>query len=212
MYDIYLEEYAIKQLMKLINHREPKIQSAAISVISNVVNVNNDQKNFVIDFGIHKLIPKLLMHEDNSAVKGTLLLLAKLFLISTEQTTRFFDTDIIPLIILHLNRVTDKEVEKPAAHAIVSATMLTTTEQILYMIDMNFMNPLCKFLLKSEKDVDRIIDPILRGFDQVFNTATDRLDELRQIFKKCFEVINRLTKHKNQKIRKLAFGIKLWNY
>uniref|UniRef100_A0A914YXQ1 Uncharacterized protein n=1 Tax=Panagrolaimus superbus TaxID=310955 RepID=A0A914YXQ1_9BILA len=139
-HNIFFDKDTIKLLINLINHREPEIQSAAIGVITNVVNKKNEQSKMVMDYGILKVLPKLLMHENDETVKNALTLLTNLFDVSYSKTTLIFDKEIIPLIILHLSRVTNDEVQEEAANAITSATKFSNPEQISYMIDMNIIN------------------------------------------------------------------------
>uniref|UniRef100_A0AC34FUT2 Uncharacterized protein n=1 Tax=Panagrolaimus sp. ES5 TaxID=591445 RepID=A0AC34FUT2_9BILA len=205
-HDLYLDGRTIKILINLINHRNPNIQAAAIGVINNVVNEKNEQSKMVMDYGILKMLPKLLMHENDETVKDALSLLSKLFDVSVAQTTMIFDKEIIPLIILHLARVTNDEVQEEAAYTIQAATKFVNSKQISYMTDMNFINSMCKFLIKIEKKSNEAVEVALIGFHRFFSKSDDRLAECKQKFKKCgaIAVINRLKKNENQTIREIS--------
>uniref|UniRef100_A0A914YPG4 Uncharacterized protein n=1 Tax=Panagrolaimus superbus TaxID=310955 RepID=A0A914YPG4_9BILA len=212
-YNINFKKETVEDLFKLVFDGNYSIRSGAIGVISNIINGSNAQTKMALDNGILKLLPELLMQENDplkedppTIINDSLLILEKLFAASDTQAKAIFDTGIMPLIIYHLARGSQEE-RHEAAWVVSAATSVGNKTHISKMVDSNVVIPLCKVLIEANSTSANLVEVILKGLNEILKKSeADRIEEIYQSLEKCggIEIVAFVGEHGNDMTTEFA--------
>uniref|UniRef100_A0A914QHP8 Uncharacterized protein n=1 Tax=Panagrolaimus davidi TaxID=227884 RepID=A0A914QHP8_9BILA len=200
---IFDDEKVIRDLTQMLKHRQEKIQTTALLIISRTINGKNVQ--LLIKNDIFTQMPKFINKSDAKLVNLALQIIRKILLESKTQTSNFLDSNLFPMIIQKFS--SPLNIQKEAAYLLSFFAINGNENHISIMIDKGIIEAYCNFLKKTESL--EISESITIGYYSILLIAENRRCEIFDKLESCDGLvkIEKLGKHKNQNIKKLSTEI-----
>ncbi|CAF2631363.1 unnamed protein product [Rotaria sp. Silwood2] len=215
MIQLVVESGMISDIIRLLNHNEIKIVTAALRAVGNVVTGTDEQTQYVLNHGVLNYFSKLLKHQKNKLNKEAVWFLSNITAGNQQQVQAVINTQLIPDVIHHLQH-SDIQIQKEAAWCISNLTMSGSVEQIQYVVDQHVIPPLCNLLQQhdaqllqvcldalhnilkqiSEENLEHVTKEIEEcgGLDKIENLQTYSNND---IYQQSYEIIEKYFSHEN---------------
>ncbi|XP_003375147.1 putative alpha/beta hydrolase fold protein [Trichinella spiralis] len=195
----------VPKLVQLLNHREVKVQAAALRAVGNIVTGSDEQTQVVLNCEALSYMPELLAHQKEKINKEAVWFLSNITAGNREQVQAVINAGLIPTIIKLLEK-SDFATQKEAAWAISNVTISGQREEVAFMVSQGVIPAMCSQL--NSRDV-QVVQVILDGLNNILKMAGDEVEVITQQIEDCggLDHIETLQTHENEEIYKLAYEI-----
>ncbi|KAL8551051.1 hypothetical protein ACS0TY_000217 [Phlomoides rotata] len=148
-------------LQHLVHSNDEDVLTYACWALSFLSDGTNDKIQVVIDACVCKRLVELLLHPSPSVLIPALRTIGNIVTGDDLQTQAVIEADLISPLISQLQTV-EFDIKKKAAWAISNATSGGSNEQIMHLVTLNCIKPLCDLLICPDA---RIVTVCLEGLD-----------------------------------------------
>ncbi|KAL5457708.1 hypothetical protein EMCRGX_G034995 [Ephydatia muelleri] len=197
----------VPRLVKLLGCEEITCITPALRAVGNIVTGNDQQTQLVLDCGALPYFTALLCHSKPNIQKEAAWTLSNITAGQSVQIQSVIDTGLIPPIVEIMTKG-DYKAQKEAVWAITNLTAGGTIEQIVYVVQVGCLKPMCDLLVVKET---RIVTVILDALANILNAASklQKLEELCLLIEECegLDKIEALQQHENEEIYHMALTL-----
>ncbi|XP_044757189.1 importin subunit alpha-1 [Coccinella septempunctata] len=202
-----LDTGMIDTLVELLGCEENTVLTPSLRTVGNIVTGNDAQTDIVLNAGLLKYMPRLLQHPKLNIVKEAAWTVSNITAGNPEQLEQVLKSGIMPYLIRIL-QIGDFKSQKEAAWAVTNFTSGGTTEQLVTLVGMGVIRPMCNLL--NAKDAKTVL-VILDGLANILTAASKvgQVNEIAIMIEECggLDSVESLQTHENEKVLEKAYGI-----
>ena len=178
---------------------------ATLTILINISGGTDEQTQTILDEGVLKYIPGLLLSSNHELVSNALWLLSNIVGGNQEQIQAVIDAGLIPSIIKALTKEY-VENRREAARAVSNISQNGSTEQIMFLVDNGLILSLCHVLTLTDKEV---LMEALKTMKNIIKLSGDRQKSVVRDISRCggLDSVQMLESHGNSEIQGLASEI-----
>lgn len=202
-----LDTGLMDRLVELLTIDEITILTPAVRTIGNIVTGTDVQTDVALNAGVCLHLGRLLTHYRLNIVKEAAWTLSNITAGNPDQIQKVLDHDLMgPL--LEVLQTGDFKSQKEAAWAVTNFTSGGTIQQIIKLVEMGALKPMCNLLnAKDQKTVSVILD----GLTAILNAAS-KLNEAEKVavmIEECggLDSIEALQSHDNESVYEKALKL-----
>eukprot|EP01039_Chlorochromonas_danica_P000426 gene427-460_t len=188
------------RLIELLGSTSTAVQTPALRTVGNIVTGDDSQTQFVINLNALPALLWMLDSPKKNIRKEACWTISNITAGTAEQIQAVISNAIFPKLI-DLLKGAEFDIQKEAAWAVSNATSGGTHEQILHLVDIGAIEPLCSLLEVSDT---KVVTVALEGLENMLKVgqATNKLDRIVEIINECNGVtaIENLQNHNNKQI------------
>jgi len=158
-----VEAGVCRQLIKLLMHHSPSVQTPALRAVGNVVTGDDLQTQIIVNFSALPCLLALMSSAKRSIRKEACWAISNITAGSKEQIQAVIDANIITPLVDSI-RNGEPDVRKEAAWAISNATSGALPEQITTLVEHGCIPPMCQLLTLPEP---KVVSVALEGLSNI---------------------------------------------
>ena len=170
------EESIVSQLVELLDHESPKVQTFAGRTIGNIVTGTEAHTQVVLDCPMALPLLKKLLHGPKLAMrKEGCWAISNIAAGSQEQIQMMIDAGVIPLvvaIILSNNGEFEEALKKEALYVLGNVFSYGSVDQIVYLVEQNVIPG---FLSHLDNDDSEAVFSCLKGIWRMLKVGRDSI-------------------------------------
>ncbi|GAU12521.1 hypothetical protein TSUD_182340 [Trifolium subterraneum] len=140
----------------------------ALRTVGNIVRGDDLQTQVVINHRPFRRLYKLLTHDQRNHIKKDVCwTVSNITARNREQIQAVIDAQLIACMV-KIYRHAESDIKNEIAWALSNATFNATDEQIKYMVNLDYIKPLCDFLVCSDS---RIVTACLKGLENILKVG-----------------------------------------
>ena len=152
-----IDSGVVQQLVVLLGHASPSVQTPALRTIGNIVTGDDLQTQIVLDSGALKSLLRLLNSHKQSIRKEACWTISNITAGNKDQIQHVIEQGLIPPLVELLAHASF-DVKKEAAWAISNATSGGQPGQIMYLVSQQCIQPLCNLLTVKDSRIVKVRD------------------------------------------------------
>jgi hypothetical protein len=158
-----IEAGVCRRIVELLMHPSPSVQTPALRTVGNIVTGNDLQTQVIINLQALPCLRALLESPKKGIRKEACWTLSNITAGSQEQIQSIIDADIFATLINFLSTA-EFDIRKEAAWAVSNATSGGSAEQIMHLVSLGCIKPLCDLL--EVKDA-KVVIVALEGLENI---------------------------------------------
>uniref|UniRef100_K3X3Z2 Importin subunit alpha n=1 Tax=Globisporangium ultimum (strain ATCC 200006 / CBS 805.95 / DAOM BR144) TaxID=431595 RepID=K3X3Z2_GLOUD len=197
-----IEAGVCRRVVELLMHPSPSVQTPALRTVGNIVTGNDLQTQVIINLQALPCLRALLESPKKGIRKEACWTLSNITAGSQEQIQSIIEADIFATLINFLSTA-EFDIRKEAAWAVSNATSGGSPEQIMHLVQLGCIKPLCDLL--EVKDA-KVVIVALEGLENILRVGeqqkTGELNEIATLIDEVDGVnkIQALQYHANEDI------------
>ncbi|KAL8484886.1 hypothetical protein ACS0TY_027253 [Phlomoides rotata] len=157
-----------KRLVELLLHPSPSVLIPALRTIGNIVTGDDLQTQSIISHGALPCLLSLLTHHHKKSIKKEACwTISNITAGNRDQIQAVIEADLISPLV-SLLQTAEFDIKKEAAWAISNATSGGSNEQIMHLVSLNCIKPLCDLLICPDA---RIVTVCLEGLENILRVG-----------------------------------------
>ncbi|CEG35425.1 importin alpha-2 subunit [Plasmopara halstedii] len=197
-----IEAGVCRRIVELLMHHSASVQTPALRTIGNIVTGNDLQTQVIINLNALPCLRALLESPKKGIRKEACWTISNITAGNQEQIQFIIDADIFPSLITFLSTA-EFDIRKEAAWAVSNATSGGSAEQIMHLVSLGCIKPLCDLL--EAKDA-KVVVVALEGLENILRVGdlkkTNDINEVATLIDEADGVakIQALQYHANEDI------------
>lgn len=197
----------VPRLVQLLSAGDMNWVSPSLRALGNIVTGNDEQTQLVLDCGALQHFEPLLRHVRANIQKESAWTISNITAGQQNQIQCVIDANLVsPLVDILMKG--EFKAQKEAVWAITNLTAGGTVQQILYVLEMGVLKPLCDLLVINDT---KTVLVILDAIGNILNAANQigQLEQVCVMIEECegLDKIEALQQHRNTDVYQLALGI-----
>ncbi|CAI5700875.1 hypothetical protein KXD40_005792 [Peronospora effusa] len=162
-----VEAGVCRRIVELLMHHSPSVQTPALRTVGNIVTGDDLQTQVIINLNALPCLRALLESPKKGIRKEACWTLSNITAGNREQIQFIMDSDIFPSLIGFLSTA-EFDIRKEAAWAVSNATSGGSAEQIMHLVSLGCIKPLCDLL--EVKDA-KVVIVALEGLENILRAG-----------------------------------------
>jgi HEAT repeat protein len=162
-----IEAGVCRRIVELLMHPSPSVQTPALRTVGNIVTGNDLQTQVIINLQALPCLRALLESPKKGIRKEACWTLSNITAGSQEQIQSIIEVDIFGTLINFLSTA-EFDIRKEAAWAVSNATSGGSPEQIMHLVSLGCIKPLCDLL--EVKDA-KVVIVALEGLENILRVG-----------------------------------------
>ncbi|OWZ20327.1 Importin alpha-2 subunit [Phytophthora megakarya] len=162
-----IEAGVCRRIVELLMHHSPSVQTPALRTVGNIVTGDDLQTQVIINLNALPCLRALLESPKKGIRKEACWTLSNITAGNQEQIQFIIEADIFPSLISFLSTA-EFDIRKEAAWAVSNATSGGSAEQIMHLVSLGCIKPLCDLL--EVKDA-KVVIVALEGLENILRTG-----------------------------------------
>lgn len=197
----------IPNLVQLLQSTQIAVVTPALRSIGNIVTGDDMQTDEVVKSGALAVFPQLLQHHKPNIMKEAAWTISNIAAGNKSQIQALIDNQIIPSLI-NVLKEGDARSQKEAAWAVTNFTSGGSTEQIIYLVRSNVLEPMVTLMRSGDA---KTLIVVIDGINNILKCA-ETLGELDQMARLLEEVggvdaLEEAQAHDNEDVYKKALDV-----
>eukprot|EP00183_Erythrolobus_madagascarensis_P001714 CAMPEP_0185848334 /NCGR_PEP_ID=MMETSP1354-20130828/3259_1 /TAXON_ID=708628 /ORGANISM="Erythrolobus madagascarensis, Strain CCMP3276" /LENGTH=566 /DNA_ID=CAMNT_0028548723 /DNA_START=8 /DNA_END=1708 /DNA_ORIENTATION=+ len=198
-----IESGVTRRLVELLLHRSVRLQTPCLRAVGNLVTGDDLQTQIVINSSVLPCLLTLLSSPKKTIRMEACWTISNITAGNKQQIQAVLDAGLMEPVIRLLDQA-EFDIKKEAAWAVANAASGGTVEQIMQLVKLNFLPPLCDLLDVSDP---RLVNVVLEALEKVLRvTRDDNIveypDDILLEIEQCggLDKLEALQTHENQDI------------
>ncbi|GMF42939.1 unnamed protein product [Phytophthora fragariaefolia] len=162
-----IEAGVCRRIVELLMHHSPSVQTPALRTVGNIVTGDDLQTQVIINLNALPCLRALLESPKKGIRKEACWTLSNITAGNQEQIQFIIEADIFPSLINFLSTA-EFDIRKEAAWAVSNATSGGSAEQIMHLVSLGCIKPLCDLL--EVKDA-KVVIVALEGLENILRVG-----------------------------------------
>ncbi|ETI56771.1 hypothetical protein F441_00822 [Phytophthora nicotianae CJ01A1] len=162
-----IEAGVCRRIVELLMHHSPSVQTPALRTVGNIVTGDDLQTQVIINLNALPCLRALLESPKKGIRKEACWTLSNITAGNQEQIQFIIEADIFPSLINFLSTA-EFDIRKEAAWAVSNATSGGSAEQIMHLVSLGCIKPLCDLL--EVKDA-KVVIVALEGLENILRAG-----------------------------------------
>ncbi|KFM56942.1 Importin subunit alpha-2, partial [Stegodyphus mimosarum] len=197
----------VPRLVSLLEVKDVAVVTPALRAVGNIVTGDDVQTQAVIDAGALEPLRLLIRHNKSNIVKETCWAISNITAGNSRQIQAVIDAGLMSQIVDVLNEG-DYKCQKEAIWAVNNFTSGGNFDQIIFLLRLGVLDPLCKLL--SLKD-PKVLTVVLDALSNILHASAkmNAVETVCSYIEECggLDKIENLQHHENSEVYRCAFGI-----